>query len=202
MKSGMIDRVIVGAAFLLLLGAGTTWGELVEVPLDCAGHYEWLDTWTGEFDLGLEFVSIQSVYIEWSGQITAEVAEGFGGEERARNAQFVVDLYDLAPEEAFAQATVLGGEATHPAPEPFEEQTAFAYLDYSDVLDGQAYLEIRLTRTPAWEYTTLEYPSGDLFAGKLCINGVVVAEPASVIMLLWAATYGLRRRRRESPEHI
>ena len=115
---------------------------MVEVPLDCAGHYEWFDTWTGQFDLGLEFSQIDNVYVDWSGEITAELAEGFSGGELLRNAEFLLEPYE--GDIVFGSALVRAGKATYPDPEPFDEQTGFDYLDLSRLLDGQGEVKIRL----------------------------------------------------------
>ena len=194
MKAGMIDRVILAGVLVLLMGAGTLGGEIFEVPLDCAGHYEWMDTWVTEFDLGVEFVIIQNVYIEWSGEITAELGEGFSGGEWPVDGQFVATLYEVPSGEMFGQGYVRGGEATYPAPEPFDVVTEMMAYDWSELLDGIAEIEIGLFRSPQFEPITLEYPFGDIFAASLFIEGQIVPEP-TVVLILLGGTIWMRARR-------
>ena len=192
MKAGMIDRFIGVGVLVLLAGAGTVRGELVEVPLDCAGHYEWLDTWTTELDLGVEFSQIDNVYIDWFGEIRAELVEGFSGGELAIDGMFMVDLYD--GDIAFGMARVVGGKATYSYPEAFSEETGFEYLNYVRLLDGQARIEIRLLSQNDLGLATLEYPFGDLFGASLFIEGQIVPEP-TVVLILLGGTIWMRARR-------
>ena len=179
---------------VLLLGASAAWGAVVEVPLDCAGYYEWFDTWTGQFDLGLEFSQIDNVYVEWSGEITAGLAESWSGGVEPRDGRFVVEPYEGDIE--FGRAAVNAGEATYPDPEPFDEQTGFDYLNYARLLDGQAEVEIWLNQViHVGDMGAYPGPSGDLFGASLFIEGTIVPEPVSVVMLTYGVGCGLLRRR-------
>ena len=183
---------------VLLLGASAAGGAVVEVPLDCAGHYEWFDTWTGQFDLGLEFSRIDNAYVDWSGEITGELVEELGsGEQFPLDTQFVLTLYKVGPENAFGEAHVTAGKAMYPDPEPFSEQTAFDYLEIQHLLDGQAKVEVRLRLSPRWAVvTTEEFPSGEMLSATLVIEGaIVVPEPVSIVMLTYGVGCGLLRRR-------
>ncbi len=66
---GLITGVVGG--IVLVLAAGT-FGDVVELPLNCAGFYD-VNTpaWTMDFDLGVTFSEISNVYIDWSGLVTA-----------------------------------------------------------------------------------------------------------------------------------
>ena len=180
---------------VLLLGASAAGGAVVEVPLDCAGHYESGDLWTGQFDLGLEFSQIDNVYVDWSGEITAGLVDAFGGEiepNEIRDGEFVLRLYEGDIE--FGRALNLAGEATYPDPEAFDEQTVFEYLNYSRLLDGQAEVEIRLHLGTHIGDIPYEGPSGDILAATLFIEGTIVPEPVTTVMLICGAGYmGVKR---------
>ena len=178
---------------VLLLGASSAGGAVVEVPLDCAGHYEFGDTWTGQFDLGLEFSQIDNVYVDWSGEITAGLADAFGGGETPRDGQFVLRFYE--GDITFGEAQVRAGEATYPNPEPFDEQMAFDYVFYGRLLDGQAEVKVQLYRTAHIGDTTYEFSSGEISAASLFIEGEIVPEPVSIVMLIYGVGCGLLRRR-------
>ena len=96
----------------------------------------------------------------------------------------------------FQWAEVRAGEAAHPDPEPFDEQTAFEYLNYVRLLDGEAEVVIRLSRVRhAGDIGGYPGPSGDLFGVSLFIEGEIVPEPVSIVMLTYGVGCGLLRRR-------
>ena len=131
--------------------------------------------------------------MEWSGEITGELLEGFGGPDWVRDAAFWLRLYE--GDIRFGLAGVRAGEATYPDPEPFDEQTAFEYLNYGRLLDGQAEVQIRLLRPGGGIlHTTIEYPFGDLFGASLFIEGAIVPEPVSAVMLICGAGYMATKR--------
>jgi len=57
-------------AVLVLLTAINAQATIVELSLDCAGTYSLNDTWSTEFDLGVEFTDIFHEYIDWESEIT------------------------------------------------------------------------------------------------------------------------------------
>lgn len=75
MKTNVMGVITVVVVFGF---AGVAGADVVEVnlfDLGCPAEFNW-DTqyWQKDFDLGVEFVEINSVYMDWSGEITAGLA--------------------------------------------------------------------------------------------------------------------------------
>lgn len=163
---------------ILMFIAGMANGAILELPLECEGEYGSGDTWTTNFDLGVEFTEISDVYVDWSGEITASkdmyviVAH-----------QFVASLYEYEPHDYFSRASVRGGVATYPDPEPFDLSSAFTDEDWTLLLDGQSSIQIWFGDTPHAGSGGTE-GTGTLNSATLVIEGTVVPEPASILLLL------------------
>ena len=73
MKTNRIILIMV--VVLVASFAPKTDAELVSLPLDCAGTYDAGPSyWESDFDFGVTFSSIEHVYIDWAGEITAGLA--------------------------------------------------------------------------------------------------------------------------------
>lgn len=145
--------------------------------------------WQTDFDLGVEFVEISTVYIDWSGEITAELVMPCGYPDKDKavpiDAQFVATLYELDPHSYFGRAYVQAGADTYPDPEPFELQSVFTNDDQSALLDGKASIEIWFGGIYRPSYLcTVEYPSADLVSATLVFEGTVIPEPATFLLLV------------------
>lgn len=162
---------------ILLLTVGVAKGAIIEFPLNCEGEYIYGDTWTADVDFGVEFAEISNVYIDWSGEITASqdmfVLVAY---------QFVASLYEFDPHDYFSQASVRGGVATYPDPEPFSLPSTFTDEDWTLLLDGQSSIQIWFGDTPH-AGSGGAGGSGTLNQSKLIVEGVVVPEPTTVLLL-------------------
>ena len=165
---------------LLTLAASTARATIIEIPLDCDGQYDFLDTWSSSFDFGVSFSQINDIYIDWSGQIVGEEALNAG----VIDAQFVATLYESDPQSYYARTHVYGGAATYPTPEPFNLQTSFTDEGWSEFYDGQGSIEIWFggIYRPLGEIT-VSLPSGEMNFATLVIDGVIVPEPATLSLL-------------------
>lgn len=186
LKSGITFAVVILFAVLTLIFATTGRADVVEFPLSCEGQYNALDTWSTNFDLGLSFTEVTNVYIDWSGTITAElVAPAISPEQTYPiDARFVAKLYESDPYDYFGRAYVEAGQETYPNPELFQTQSAFTDEDWSMLLDGQGNIEIWFGGIERWsDIITIEDPIGQLNSATLVIEGAIIPEPMSIILL-------------------
>lgn len=179
-------KIAALSGLIVLLSITGADADIVELPLDCEGQYSYFYTWTTDFDLGVSFVEIENIYIDWSGTITAELVGIIGFPDRGGplDAQFVAILYELEPHNYFARAEIQGGVATYPDPDPFALQSAFTNEGWSTFLDGRGSVSIQVVQLarPAVAYT-IEYPSGQLDSATLVFEGTLVPEPMSILLL-------------------
>ena len=162
---------------LLVMIAATAKGTIIEISLDSAGQYNSQDTWSSSFDFGVSFSQINDIYIDWSGQIVGEDTS-FG----VVPAQFVATLYESDPQSYFGQASVYGGAATYPTPEPFNLQSSFTDEGWSSVYDGHGNIEIWFGDIIHVGITE-SLPTGQIDTAKLVIDGIIVPEPATLSLL-------------------
>lgn len=171
-----------------------TRADIVELPLACTGEYSFLQTWSTQFDVGVAFTEISSIYMNWSGEITAkEILPG-----GTADGLFTASLYESDPHSYFGHAYIQGGSATHPDPEPFDTQSMFSNEGWSPLLDGQARIQIMLSNVShPLDAGTLSLPSGTLDSATLVIEGQPIPEPGILSMLLLGIGI-VRARHRES----
>lgn len=193
MKTAIITVVIA----ITLLGASSlAEADIFELPLAAEGEYDFQDTWTTEFDLGVTFTEISNVYIDWSGTITGQEILNDG----TIDAQFVATLYELDPHDYFARAYVQAGAATYPEPEPFELQSVFTSEDLSLLLDGQSSIEIWFGDI-SHPSDPLGLPSGALASATLEIEGTIVPEPGTIFFLAIGIVCVRAKHRNKSRQH-
>lgn len=154
--------------------------------LGCPTEFNWdSPSWRADFDLGVTFTEITSVYLEWLGTITAEVVAPIGQPDKVHpiDAVFVATLYESDPHNYFSRVSVQAGQATYPEPELFGLRSVFTNEDWPALLDGKSNIGIRLAMItrPAYLYT-VEYPSGNLILPLLYFEGTFVPEPATVLL--------------------
>ena len=161
---------------------------IIELPLECEGEYGFHDTWITAFDLGVEFTEISSIYIDWSGEITA-----FQGMYGIYASQFVASLYESEPHNYFARAYMAGGTTTYPNSEPFDLQSQFTD-DWTMLLDGQSNIKIWFGDTIHPLGSVVSAGTGRLDSATLIIEGTIIPEPVTVSLLALGIVL-LRRRR-------
>jgi hypothetical protein len=201
-----MNRSIKGVWIVVILMAGPSLvsADIVEFPLDCAGVYDFNTApWSTDFDLGVSFTEISHVYIDWAGDITAGLAVQGGSDPFA----MVVGIKAYLNPPIDAATTVWGGEATYPDPEAFDSQSEFA-LSYgvqtwSGLLDGQGVAQIYYTEAIILDGMYVEHGSVDLTSATLVVDGTVVPEPATVLLLAIGAVWvqlscGPKARQRRS----
>jgi len=180
MKNSIIGAVGV---ILLVLSAGAT-GEVVSLPLNCAGTYEIYSTaWSYDFDFGVTFSQITNVYIDWSGEATANLYY-LDGRTDPKGSVIGAAIELSYPQ--YADVTIGGGMSTYPDPEPFNEISEFQ-LDggsWANILDGRGIIRIGYSMPimPGIGYF-VEYGSVVLNDSTLIVEGTVVPEPATIFLM-------------------
>jgi hypothetical protein len=126
------------------------------------------------------FTEISSVYIDWSGEITAALAIDNSVDPYPVD----VGLYaSLGTNPYSRRSTISGGEITYPDPQFFDCRSKFELIGgstWSDLLDGQGVIRIVITN--------LVIPGNYVDHGRIALNdatlvieGVVVPEPATML---------------------
>jgi hypothetical protein len=173
---------------ILALAVGAS-ADVVSLPLNCAGTYD-INTpaWTYDFDLGVTFSDISHVYIGWSGEIT-------GGQEQWMSNPNLMPFDGLLRaaigseiSTGIAVADVIGGENTYPAPEPFDTQSEFYLIlptmNWNYILDGKDVIKIYYPTSPTYpEVHIIDWGSANLNNATLVIEGTIIPEPSTLILL-------------------
>ncbi|MCK5272908.1 MAG: PEP-CTERM sorting domain-containing protein [Sedimentisphaerales bacterium] len=175
--------------------------------LGCPQEYSWVTpNWSSSFDMGVTFVEINNVYIDWSGEITAELVVPCGSPPETPtqplDSLFMATLYETEPHDYFGRAYVQGGAATSPAPEPFSLQSEFDEVDWSALLDGEASIEIWFggISRPMW-YCTVEPPEGKIDSAVLVIDGII-PEPSTLSLMFIGLLITRKRNRKKTGNPI
>jgi hypothetical protein len=175
--------------FISVGGAYTAQAIIIELPLECEGEYGFYDTWTADFDLGVEFIEISSVCMDWSGEITASQ-----GMWNLIAFQFVASLYESDPHDYYARTYVAGGKTTYPNPEPFDLLSQFEDEDWIMLLDGQSNIEIWFGDTIHLLDSVTSAGTGSLDSATLVIEGTIIPEPATLSLLALGAILAGRKK--------
>jgi hypothetical protein len=165
---------------VMALAAGAS-GEFIELPLNCAGTYDFnTPAWTSDFDLGVTFSEISHVYIDWSGEITAGLAIRYTDtcNPFPRDVGIKAGFYP-----PLRTAEVWGGEGTYPVPEPFDVLSQIGGTNWSDLLDGKANIEVEYDEIIMLYGEYIEHGSVVLDEATLIVEGTVVPEPATLTLL-------------------
>lgn len=193
----------VAAAAVLILGmlstARATIVELDLFSLGCPTEYDFNSPyWTSDFDLGVEFVGIDSVYMDWSGEITGGLGEYDSHPGEPFPLDVAVKAYLDMPIDA--GTSVWGGGDTYPAPEIFDCQSDFELFGlgtWSDLLDGRATIWLYHESLIIIDGSYVEYGSIILDRANLVVEGVI-PEPSTLCLLvlggLWITCKSRRNR--------
>jgi hypothetical protein len=172
-----------------LLCVGGANASLIQLPLDCAGTYSSSGPsyYECNFDLGLTFSEITNVSLAWSGSIVGEIIT----HGPISYTPEIVDTYVIAwLGDQDATAEISGGQLTYPTSEPFSATTNFTLRTnhtWDDLLDGKSriHVEENYRIFLDWPYggKYLEYGSFSLNEATLYVEGNIVPEPASILLL-------------------
>ena len=184
---------------VLALATGAVVADVITLPLNgSAGLYD-INTpaWSYNFDLGVTFSQISNVYIDWSGQITGGQSQWMSNPNLMTIDGTLIAYLGAYPQ--LRAASVSRGISTYPDPEPFEVQTTFSILygsnTWDNLLDGKEIISIDLNSSfkTIPEIKTIDYGRVVLNDATLTIEGTVVPEPAS-LLLIGIGGLSLRRR--------
>ena len=196
----MFQKVSISLLFVCLVISSSS-ADVVTLDLftlGCPQEHNW-DTplWSASFDMDVTFIEINNVYMDWSGEITAELVVPCGSPPETPtqplDGLFMATLYETEPHDYFGRAYVQGGGSTSPDPEPFLLRSEFTEFNWSSLLDGEANIEIGLCGVIRLLYLcTVKPPEGKIDSAVLVIDGIV-PEP-STLSLMFIGMLGVRAR--------
>lgn len=165
--------------------------DLVELDLLALGcpTYHDFDTplWSYDIDLGVQFSSIDHVYMDWSGEITGGLFTYLGNPNGPQPANISITAKLGSYPSYYRQSSHWAGESTYPNPEPFNEQSEFLKGDMplSELFDGQETIEISYDETLdiLGDYWFVEHGSISLNKAKYVIDGTIIPEPSSFLII-------------------
>jgi len=200
----MRASVIIAVA-AVLIGVCAAEGAIVEVSLPCEGRYDWQTPGsTVDFDLGVQFSEISHVYIEWAGQIMAEVRMDLGPCSPRDPDCFTEYPTDvglaayIGEYPVYGSARIYAGEGTYPALESFSLRQVLELSsqgDWADLLDGYGSIEISyVTLVLPGNQVVVEHGYVDLHGATVIVEGTVVPEPTTLVMLLGGSLGMIRFR--------
>jgi len=195
-----IIRVWVVLAVLgVFAGGPQADGAIVEMELDCAGEYGLgTEPWSLDFDLGVEFTEISHVFMDWSGEITGALIEY----DYERGVFYPWDaslLGYLGSNPGARIADVYGGAETYPGPEAFDglsEFGGYGLTSWSDLRDGQGTILIEYNALSIIDARIIETGSVMLMSATLVVEGTLVPEPMTVLLLGMGGVLLVGRHRR------
>jgi hypothetical protein len=193
-----LSIILAGLVFCILSGATSVFAEIVEFPLNgCAGTYT-VDTpyWTSDFDLGVTFSEISHVYIDWSGEINADLYPG-NPDPLPGYGKLVAGIGPIPGEGWLRSASVLGGVSTYPEPEPFGKSSEFFIyqlgVTWDSLLDGKESITIFIPSV-AGDPPPISQGSVVLNNATLVVDGTIIPEPATIVFI-GLGIMSIRRRR-------
>ncbi len=185
-----MGKIIAIIALIVLFSITSAVADIVELDLfdlGCPSVYD-PDSlyWTMDFDLGVTFIEISNVYIDWAGEITAGLVEDFENPDDIFIYPIDAGIFaSLGVYPFLSITTVMGGETTYPDPQVFDCLSEFRLLGTtrSDLLDGQGSIAIEYNQTSLTGWRDyIEYGSVTLDRAALIVEGVI-PEPATILLL-------------------
>ncbi|MHC4665821.1 MAG: PEP-CTERM sorting domain-containing protein [Planctomycetota bacterium] len=182
--------VKLAAAVSLLALCCVARADILELPLNCPGVYDSnTPAWTSDFDLGATFTEISHVYIDWAGEITAGLAIIYDNSSDPVPKEVGIGA-SLGANPYLRAVSIWGGEGTYPDPEAFDSVSEFELVGgstWSDLIDGRGSITIEYEELiiPG---SYIEHGSVDLTSATLVVDGTVVPEPATLLLLAIGTT--------------
>ncbi len=178
-------KLIAISVLVVLLGITGADAGIVEIDLfdlGCQFVYDLNSQyWTTDFDLGVTFIEISNVYIDWAGEITAGLAIDYRNPDETFPLE--VGIYAYLSGSPFTRSiTVWGGETTYPAPELFDCRSEIESTNWSDLLDGQGTITIGSEGVIMLHGMYVEHGSATLDRATLIVEGVI-PEPGTLGLL-------------------
>ena len=196
----MIKKAKILTVVFIVLGlcAVNLRADIVSLDLFDLGCQKFYDfnsqLWTTNFDLGVTFTEISSVYIDWSGEITGGLAVQMGSDP------FPIDV-GLSASLGFnpyRYALINGGETTYPDAEAFDllsEVESAVPSAWSDLLDGQGTITVEYSEIIIVFGHYVAHGNIVLNSASIIVDGVLVPESATVLLLALGSLYLTNRRR-------
>lgn len=184
-KMSKIVQIIVFIVAVTSASAGADIVELDLFTLGCPSTYDYDSPyWTSDFDLGVTFTEIFHVYIDWSGEITGGLAVDDSNPDEPFPIDVGIGAYLESPPN-WRHTTRWGGAATHPDAEVFDVQSEFVYgtMPWSELFDGEGTITIEYKELVILNGTYVESGSVFLNSATLVVDGTIVPEPASILLL-------------------
>jgi len=189
--------ILLGLILILSVTNKST-ATIIELTLDCAGTYSTGPGWSVDFDLGVEFTNIAHVYIDWEGEITAAKAVYYSNP----NDPFPIDVgitANFGSNPYLRIADVWAGMNEYPNPEQFDllsEVQLVGNSTWSDLLDGKGNMKIYYSSPGMMFGYIIEKGSVTLNEAILKIDGTLVPEPATIILLAMGSVGIFIRKKR------
>ena len=184
-----MKTIIISLIGILVLIASPVQADLVELDLLALGcptvHDFDTPQWSYDFDLGVEFSSIDHVYMDWSGEISASMVDHIGNPDPYPSVTGIESAIGSYP--SYKYLYRWGGIISYPDPETFDEMTEIVEgsMPLSDLYDGSGIITISYTLPilPGTHWY-VEYGSVSINKTKLIIDGNVIPEPASFLIMV------------------
>jgi hypothetical protein len=204
----MRNKIVIGVVALIFVFVGTGRAETVSLDLSTLGiptnfnHNS--SYWQTNFDLGVTFTEISHVHIDWSGEITAGLARHVDPTTHLPIGDpFPLEVGPYAYMSGYPYTRIVsahGGQTSYPLPEVFNLQSEFVLsgtANWSDLLDGKGILGVGLSGyLPVLDQAVIiEYGSFSLDSAVLMVDGTVVPEPGTLMLLGFGFTQVLQRKK-------
>lgn len=165
---------------------------IVELPIDAAGEYTFNEPYsTFNFDFGLTFSEISSVSVKWSGQLNGGLAQLYSGGDPYPEE---VGIYAYFPTKSTRSVHIWGGVSTHPAPESFDLISEVGG-SWNDLLDGKGSVIFGYSEVIMTSARYVAHGSVVLDSAVLMIEGTVVPEPMTLLLMASGAILIHRKKR-------